>query len=548
MLSFKHIKEKHNGIFAIHGGGNIGLGVMADVASRSSFNYRIVATSNDEFLKKIVNSTQQLWLQHTGSSKVTHIENVTIISRNFSDIVKLYKEASILAICLTPAAMKSSVKAIAQGLIERHKTKHKDLKVLVLMNLPDCDKIVREAVTQEINALIHDPSEAKKVCDSVKFIPTVVDRIVTKVSEKEIKNQLKHHLLSCISMDFIDKQWLKQKITALLDRPDQLAIAINKFNLRINLFKAEKNFALYAPSQVTEISQFPAIKPVKDLKQLEAIKNKYINGPHAIIAWLGSLFGCKTIASAINYPGMQTFIENIMDKEIAPVLMKEYPELTNTDLINLKKLFFERCQQSIDDPVERVGRDPLRKINAGERLRGILELQQHHDLNIPMSGLIYGIAAAILYAVKQSDPSNAECKKIHEIYSDRKSYKDVLSYRGVYSSGMFSGLNENRDKTLIIDILNKIAILERILEMQKVSAQPLSLLSKSVISTTQVIQQLCIHPAEIGSPKNLTLLKEKPLSYADVLKQTITDCHHDDNIILTSLSSRHSTYIPSYGR
>ncbi len=486
-------KKNSKEIFAIHGGGNIGLGLMADVASKSSFKYKIVATSNDKFLKKIVNSANQLWLQHSSvASKLTHIPNVTIISRKFDNVVNLYKDASILAICLTPGAMKDSVKAVAQGLIERYRTHQKELKILVLMNLPNCAEFVRKMVKEEINTLLKYSAEAKKICQSVKFIPTVVDRIVTKIPEQDIKDQLKRHLLNCWSIDFVDATWLNHQVNSMLEQPEKLAMAVNELNLKIRLFNAEKSFALYAPSEIEELSHFPAIKSVNNLQQLDAIKNKYINGPHAIIAWLGGLLGCKTIAKAINYPGMKQFIENTMDQEIATALIAEYPDLTHDELLFFKKLFFTRCEESVDDPVLRVARDPLRKINAGERLRGTLEIQQHHNLNILPSGLALGIAAAILYAVKKIDPSNPDCKKICEIYQKNKSYEDVLRYEGAFSSGHFKGLNGSGDTEWVTAILKNIAALERLYEVHKKDKRPLSLVSNNELSITQVMETLPI--------------------------------------------------------
>jgi|GEM_PF-5360079 len=533
-----HTDNNSKGIFAIHGGGNIGLGLMADVASQSEFNYQIVATSNDVFLKNIVNSANQLWLQHSSDTNhVTHIKNITIVSRNDEDVIKLYKEASILAICLTPGAMLSSANLIAQGLIERHRNNSNDLKVFVLMNLPDGAEVVRKKVTLAIFSLLNNPKEARKVCESVKFIPTVVDRIVTKISENNIKEQLKRHLLASFSMDFIDLDCLNRQVSILLDEPRKLAEAVKKFNLQFSLFNAEKNYALYAPSQIPEVLHFPAMKPVGNLIQLEAIKNKYINGPHAMIAWLGALVGCKTIASAINYPGMKQFIETTMDREIAPALMVEYPNLTSEELFFFKQLFLQRCEASTDDPVERVGRDPLRKINAGERVKGTIEIRQHHHLNIPMHGLEYGISAAILYAVKKLDPTNVECQKICEIYDKNKSYKEVLYYHGAYSSGNFQGLDPSHDATLMKNILNQIATLETLYETEKANRKSLSLPKKSESSTLQFLQQLSAKQTPIKSIKKTSVAVAKSINYVKVPKPEVfplaSQCQ---NSLLTSLS------------
>jgi mannitol-1-phosphate/altronate dehydrogenase len=461
-------KKSDNNIFAIHGGGNIGLGLMADIASKSPFNYQIRATSNNKFVKTIVNSTHQLSLQHnSNASNVTHIENVTVVSRDFKDVVELYKEATVLAICLTPNALLDSVKAIAQGLIQRSQTKRADLNVFVLMNLPDCAEMVRKKVHQEIFSQVANTAMAKKICASVKFIPTVVDRIVTKISDDDVKKQFKQQLLACMSVDFVDPAWLNKQVDNLLRDPEKLTATIQKLNFQFKLFNAEESFALYAPSHVPEVLQFPAIKPVNDLGKVEAIKNKYINGPHAMIAWLGGILGCETIADAIRYPGVKQFIENTMDNEIAVTLLSEYPNLTREELKFFKELFLKRCEASAEDTVLRVGRDPLRKINGGERIRGTIEISQVHKARIPLSGLEFGLAAAIIYAVKQLDPGNPDCQKIREIFDCNQSYRDVLSYSGAYSSGNFVGLDPRQNASLITNVLQKITTLEKIYERQQ---------------------------------------------------------------------------------
>src|SRR3990167_7371343 len=54
-------------IFGIHGGGCIGLGLLADIISKSSYSYDILATSSNELLRDLVNNTNKLWLQHGGT-------------------------------------------------------------------------------------------------------------------------------------------------------------------------------------------------------------------------------------------------------------------------------------------------------------------------------------------------------------------------------------------------------------------------------------------------------------------------------------------------
>jgi mannitol-1-phosphate/altronate dehydrogenase len=44
------------------------------------------------------------------------------------------------------------------------------------------------------------------------------------------------------------------------------------------------------------------MKKAQHLTQIEAVKHKFINGPHAILAWLGMLLGYKTIAECAQNP------------------------------------------------------------------------------------------------------------------------------------------------------------------------------------------------------------------------------------------------------
>lgn len=448
-------------IFGIHGGGNIGLGLMADIISKSPFQYQAVGTTSDEFLKCLVNAKQDFLLKHgADKDKITRVKHIHMISRDREDIIKLYQEANLLAICLTPGVVESSMREIANGLINRYRIDGSGLKILLLMNMPNSAEFVKKKIIKEIYLTAKNPVEAQGVIGALELIPGVVDRIVTKIPETRVKAQIRKQLLSCQSNDFIDRSHLQQQIDSLFDNPEKLAEAIVKLDIQFKLFNAESNFAYYVPSGVPEINRFPVIKQVTNLDQLEVIKNKYINGPHAILAWLGAINGCSTIAEAIKYPGVFDIINNIMKHEIAPALKSEFPNLTNNELDFHKNLFIERCLASNDDPVTRVGRDPLRKIESGGRIRGTIELCKKHKLNTSTNGLELGIAAAILYSVNACDATNAECQKIREIYNMNKSFRDVLCFKNPDTNRNVCGFDPDHDKVLINNILKKIYFLE----------------------------------------------------------------------------------------
>src|SRR3990167_11264623 len=113
------LQRNHKKVFGIHGGGCIGLGLMADIVSKSPYQYHILATSNNQFMRNRVNITNKLWLQHS-ANEVTCVEGVKIISREKQDIIHLYSEASLAAISVTPAVFPRIANDVAKALINRY--------------------------------------------------------------------------------------------------------------------------------------------------------------------------------------------------------------------------------------------------------------------------------------------------------------------------------------------------------------------------------------------------------------------------------------------
>lgn len=437
------MKKNEKAIFAIHGGGNIGLGLMADIVSRSH-KYRIVATSSNQFTNNIINSSEQFWLQHQSphGSNASQINGINMLnSKDSQNIIKLYNNADMGAICLTEEAVTKTAPAIAQGLIARFRSNQNVLKILVLMNKHNCDKFVKNEVIKAMRLQVENSEDIEKILSKVQFIPTVADRIISKISDHQI-------------MDQIQVKLRKSNVRNLT--PRDLAELRKQFNFKFYLFNAEKNFSLYVPDSLREARYFPGATTVHNLNLFMTVKNKYINGPHAILAWLGGLMNYTTIAQAIKDPLLHAFITDMMEKEIAPVLMTEFAELTESDLTYLRNSFIARCEQNSTDTIKRVGRDPLRKLNARGCIRGVLELKQKNNLKIATPRLEKGIAAGLLYAITKIDPNNNECQKILEIYRAKNSFSSILCFKGHYDGGTYIGLDPIKDKQLISNVVDHI--------------------------------------------------------------------------------------------
>lgn len=440
-LEINMMNKNNTSIFAIHGGGNIGLGLMADIVSHSPKHYKIIATSSNQFTNEIINHSKEFWLKHQTNKQdySSQISSITMLnSKNPQNIIRLYTKAKMGAICLTEEAIKKEASLIAEGLIMRHKFCKEKLKLLVVMNKQNCDKFVRNEISNALKSQVKNSTDCEQILQNVQFVPTVADRIVSKIADGEVLDQIKNKLNSP------NKKFLTQKdITKLRE----------EFNHKFYLFNAEKNYSLYVPNYLSEARDLPGTTTVDNLNLFMTVKNKYINGSHAVLAWLGGLMGYTTIAKAIKNPQIRKFISTMMEEEIAPILMAEFSELTEGDLLWLKDTFIERCEMNSTDTIKRVGRDPMRKLNGNGCVRGVLDLKQKNNLNIVTSKLEKGIAAAMLYAIQRIDPHNHECEKMFDIYRTHHSISSVLCYNGPYGNGKYIGLDPIKDREVISNVL-----------------------------------------------------------------------------------------------
>jgi mannitol-1-phosphate/altronate dehydrogenase/broad specificity phosphatase PhoE len=460
-------------IFGIHGGGNIGLCLMANVASSSPEGFNIVATSSDELVRNVINSTNQLHFQHKTNKDISTVSNCIMIKREKEQVIQLYQEAVLIAICVTADVMQGVAEEVAMGLMQRYEKDGSFLKILVLMNKPNSVEFTYESVFKAMMQLTNDDSEyVEKVLAIVEFVPTVIDRIVTKLPEEEIKKQIRDYLLKSNGMEesevSTDFQEFDKQVDAILSSPQDLKKLIFTTGLKINLFKAEKKFSFYVSKEFKEHIHFPLIKTTDNLKLLEDIKNKCINGTHAIIAWMGALEGATTIAEAMEKPHLEKFINELLEEEIKPIILTEYPSLASEELNSICYEFLERCKESNDDLVIRVGRDPLRKLNSGGRIRGLIEISQKNFMPIKFEKIEYGIAAGLMYALKDIDPENRSCVKIKEIFSENScDYGALLCYSGEAPCEDFIGFDAVKDEKIIKNIIEKMQILNEQFEKQR---------------------------------------------------------------------------------
>lgn len=129
-----------------------------------------------------------------------------------------------------------------------------------------------------------------------------------------------------------------------------------------------------------------------------------VNAMHASMAYLGYLKGLKTTAEASNDPEIMTIVRDV-GQDSGKLLEKKY----NIPLAETAK--FQECilkrfaNPLVSDPLLRVGRSPVRKLSAGERL--VSPYVQLSQYGIQFIALAKVIAAAMHFA-PATDPEAVE--------------------------------------------------------------------------------------------------------------------------------------------
>jgi HAD superfamily hydrolase (TIGR01509 family) len=484
-------------VVGIHGFGAIGGGYLAQIFSHWDGYTRprqIIGATNDSLKRQLINALGKYQVKYESLAYFQNIANVTLIDMEDElQVIDMYKRSQIVGLSLTEQAVRGQAKIIAKGLIERYNSGGEDLTLVIVINKINCAKFVKGLVRNAAEQLV-GKEEAERIVGRTFFCETVVNRMVSKIPNdiilaniqkdlfkmhtvivkysEEMKEIIDHSQAYFVENDFFKQGKFSDKaiyqtinvagnVSSVTRFITQFATELSKLN--VTLFSSEPDMPIYVNKGSPILERLRQVVIVENVKAMQEIKNKLSNGTHAIIAWYSTLLGYKTIGQGMGDPRVLKLAESIMKKEIRPALLTENPEYKQ--YINaITTNFFKRCRASFKDKCSRVGRDPLRKLQLGERIIGAIQLAQKHDLST--EGLEFGAACAILYSVANKNENDKEAKKIKEIYEKRNSVADVLTYNGEYNKAKYAGLDPEKDAALISRIQEKFDKLQKDLTEQ----------------------------------------------------------------------------------
>lgn len=342
---------------AIHfGAGNIGRGfigkLLADAQAELTF-----ADVNQPLVDQLAHQ-QHYQVNVVGeNAHVEQVNRVSAVYSNSPDAIAQIAQADIITTAVGPQVLSKIASTLAEGLIARHaRGNHQPMNIIACENMVRGTSQLKQHVLQAIPAELHGWVE-----EHVGFVDSAVDRIVPPGAAAN---------------------------------DDPLDVTVETFSEWIvdrTQFKGT-------------LPDIAGMEPTSNLMAYIERKLFTLNTGHAITAYLGQLAGYQTIRDAILDPAIRETVKKAM-QESGAVLIQRYAFDPQQHAAYIDKILTRFENPYLHDDVERVGRQPLRKLSDSDRL--IKPLRGTLEYGLPNGHLIIGIAAALHYRSSQ-DPQAQE--------------------------------------------------------------------------------------------------------------------------------------------
>lgn len=153
------------------------------------------------------------------------------------------------------------------------------------------------------------------------------------------------------------------------------------------------------------IPAIPGLIPSDDFALVLAQKLYLHNLTHACLAYAGVQRGCTTIPDCLAHDDLAA-AGRAAGLEVAEALGRRHGSAARAgSLAILDDLFRRYANSALDDPVLRVGRDPVRKLGRHDRLIGALSLCR--DTGVPAPAIAWHIVRALAWPIAADDPGLA---------------------------------------------------------------------------------------------------------------------------------------------
>lgn len=342
---------------AVHfGAGNIGRGFIGKLLSDADVAVTF-ADVNGPLVDQISHK-QEYKVKVVGSEcSIDTVTHVTAVNSASDAVIEQMIKTDLVTTAVGPNVLDIIAKTIAKGIEKRLASgNEKPLNIIACENMVRGTTHLKGEVYKYLDQQLHE-----KVDELVGFVDSAVDRIVPPA---EAAND------------------------------DPLEVTVESFSEWI---VDEQQFK-------GEIPDINGMEKTNNLMAFVERKLFTLNTGHCITAYLGNLKGHRTIREAIEDPAIHAQVKQAMI-ESGEVLIRRYGFDRQLHAAYIDKILTRFANPYLVDEVDRVGRQPIRKLGANDRL--IKPLLGTIEYGTENKTLLKGIAAALKYT-SESDPQAIE--------------------------------------------------------------------------------------------------------------------------------------------
>lgn len=364
----------------MYGAGNIGRGFIGQVFYLSGYKTTFIDV-NRAFVDKINEDKEYpVYVTRGGRYVKEKVKDIDAVDgRDEAAVVAAIADADVMATALGVKVLGFVAPLIAKAVEERAK-KNAPLNILICENMIGADKYLHDLIVERL-----DENTKKFFEENIGLVSVSVGRMVPATPEK----------------------FAAENIISVCVEP-------------------------YAEIPVDGDAFRPVGAPLPEIKGLHPyspftypIEKKLFlhNMGHAVTAYLAYLKGYKYIFEASRDPEIKYFVTRAF-AESARGLSKRHGVPFDEIFSYAEKLIFRFENTLLLDTVERVGKDPIRKLAKNDRLGGTFALVKETG-GVPVYTAL-GIAAGLLFA-PESDEAALEVSKFAREKGVREAVKKYCS-------------------------------------------------------------------------------------------------------------------------
>ena len=335
----------------MYGAGSIGRGFIGPLFAQAGYeivfidiNLQIIYALNDKLSYKY-----SIIADVPYDVKVSRARGVD--GRDELAVVSEIASCDIMATALGAPVLQKVAPLLAKGICERARQSRGPLNILICENLKNAAHLLRGW----IGAAMPEADESM-LLSRCGLIETAIGRMVP---------------------------------VAAPNLEDPLRVAVEEYGF----LPVDRDAFIGAPPEIE------GLIPYSPFSFYEERKLYLHNMGHAICAYLGAMHNIETIAGAISDPSIRLLTQCAMI-ESAAMLSKKYSVPFAGIYDHAEDLLLRFGNAALGDTCERVCRDPMRKLKAGDRLAGAMAQCREHGIHTVYIAL--GYAAALRYVTRDA--------------------------------------------------------------------------------------------------------------------------------------------------